>query len=189
MFGYARDETPELTPAPIYYAHRLVERQAELVQGRHPPFLRRMPRARSPCAMWMASPQHRHPWCFHQHTPDQSETGDEGQVQAIVIEEIIKPVIPARMAAGHQVPDQPHRPVCRRSGGDCGPDDPQDHCGHPTAVHAPHGGGAFSGKDPARWWTAFRCLCSLLRGQEHRGYGLVRQCRSRWRMRLAWHAR
>src|SRR5574343_1407341 len=40
MFGYACDETPELMPAPIYYAHRLVERQAQLRKGGTLPWLR-----------------------------------------------------------------------------------------------------------------------------------------------------
>src|SRR3990170_6242214 len=40
MFGYACDETPELMPAPIYYAHRLVERQAQLRKDGRLPFLR-----------------------------------------------------------------------------------------------------------------------------------------------------
>ena len=40
MFGYACSETPELMPAPIYYAHRLVERQAQLRKDGRLPFLR-----------------------------------------------------------------------------------------------------------------------------------------------------
>ena len=40
MFGYACDETPVLMPAPIYYAHRLVERQAQLRKDGRLPWLR-----------------------------------------------------------------------------------------------------------------------------------------------------
>ena len=49
MFGYACDETPELMPAPIYYAHRLVERQAQLRKDGRLPFLR--PDAKSQVTM------------------------------------------------------------------------------------------------------------------------------------------
>ena len=49
MFGYACDETPELMPAPIYYAHRVVERQAQLRKDGRLPFLR--PDAKSQITM------------------------------------------------------------------------------------------------------------------------------------------
>ena len=49
MFGYACSETPELMPAPIYYAHRLVERQAQLRKDGRLPFLR--PDAKSQVTM------------------------------------------------------------------------------------------------------------------------------------------
>jgi S-adenosylmethionine synthetase len=49
MFGYACDETPELMPAPIYYAHRLVERQADLRRDGRMPYLRPTRRVRSRC--------------------------------------------------------------------------------------------------------------------------------------------
>ncbi len=55
--------TPELMPAPIYYAHRVVERQAQLRKDGRLPFLRPDARARSRCAMWMASPTASTPWC------------------------------------------------------------------------------------------------------------------------------
>ncbi len=49
MFGYACDETPVLMPAPIYYAHRLVERQAQLRKDGRLPWLR--PDAKSQVTM------------------------------------------------------------------------------------------------------------------------------------------
>src|SRR5213595_709127 len=49
MFGYACDETPDLMPAPIYYAHRLVERQAQLRRDGRMPYLR--PDAKSQVTM------------------------------------------------------------------------------------------------------------------------------------------
>jgi S-adenosylmethionine synthetase len=75
MFGYACDETPELMPAPIYYAHRLVERQAQLRKDGRLPFLR--PDAKSQVTMrYVDGKPHSIDTVVlsTQHHPDQSET-------------------------------------------------------------------------------------------------------------------
>jgi S-adenosylmethionine synthetase len=75
MFGYACDETPELMPAPIYYAHRLVERQAQLRKDGRLPFLR--PDAKSQVTMrYVDGKPHSIDTVVlsTQHSPDQSET-------------------------------------------------------------------------------------------------------------------
>ena len=73
MFGYACDETPELMPAPIYYAHRIVERQAEVRDGRLPSCARRQePGDR--CATWTASRWPSTPWCCPASTRPRRET-------------------------------------------------------------------------------------------------------------------
>src|SRR4029079_1707559 len=75
MFGYACDETPELMPAPIYYAHRLVERQAQLRKDGRLPFLR--PDAKSPEKIrYVDGKPHSIDTVVlsTQHSPDQSET-------------------------------------------------------------------------------------------------------------------
>ncbi len=97
MFGYACDETPELMPAPIYYAHRLVERQAQLRKDGRLPFLR--PDAKSQVTMrYVDGKPHSIDTVVlsTQHHPDQSETATKMKASFIeaVIEEIIKPVLP-----------------------------------------------------------------------------------------------
>ena len=134
MFGYACDETPELMPAPIYYAHRLVERQAQLRKDGRLPFLR--PDAKSQVTMRYVDGkphQHRHRGAVDPARPDQSETatqdeggvhrgGDRGDHQAGAAQGV---------AEGHQVPDQPDRPLRhRRPAGRLRPDRPQDHRRH-----------------------------------------------------------
>ncbi len=80
MFGYACDETPELMPAPIYYAHRLVERQAQLRKDGRLPFLR--PDAKSQVTMrYVDGKPHSIDTVVlsTQHSPDQIEIADEDE--------------------------------------------------------------------------------------------------------------
>jgi len=97
MFGYACDETPELMPSAIYYSHRLVERQSQVRRSGKLGWLR--PDAKSQVTLRYADGR---PVSVDtvvlstQHAPDVSmETIREG-----VIEEIIKPVIPASLIKG-----------------------------------------------------------------------------------------
>ena len=148
MFGYACNETPELMPLPIYLAHRLVERQADLRRDGRLPWLR--PDAKSqvtiryengiPTAVdtVVLSTQH--------HADVSLETVREG-----VIEEIIRPIIPANLIKGDikYLVNPTGRFVIGGPQGDCGL------TGRKIIVDtyggaAPHGGGAFSGKDPSK---------------------------------------
>jgi len=154
MFGYACDETPELMPAPIYYAHRLVERQANLRRDGRLPFLR--PDAKSQITMrYVDGKPHSIDTVVlsTQHSPDQSESATKlkASFYEAVREEIIKPVLPKEWLTkdtrylinptGRFVIGGPH--------GDCGL------TGRKIIVDTyggacPHGGGAFSGKDPSK---------------------------------------
>ena len=98
MFGYACDETPELMPAPIYYAHRLMERQAQLRKDGRLPFLR--PDAKSQVTLrYVDGKPHSIDTVVlsTQHSPDQSETATKMKASftEAIIEEIIKPVLPS----------------------------------------------------------------------------------------------
>lgn len=149
MFGYASNETPVLMPAPIYYAHRLVEKQAELRKSGALPWLR--PDAKSQVTLRYAAdgkPDAVDAVVLStQHNPDISQA----DIHAQVMEHIIKPVLPAEWLhaetryhinpTGHFVIGGPV--------GDCGL------TGRKIIVDsyggmARHGGGAFSGKDPSK---------------------------------------
>ena len=153
MFGYACDETPELMPAPIYYAHRLVERQAQLRKDGRLPFLR--PDAKSQVTMrYVDGKPHSIDTVVlsTQHSPDQSETPTKMKASFIeaVIEEIIKPVLPKEWLLDTKYLINPTgRFVIGGPQGDCGL------TGRKIIVDTyggacPHGGGAFSGKDPTK---------------------------------------
>jgi len=148
MFGYATSETDTLMPAPIYYAHRLVERQAYLRKHGVLPWLR--PDAKSQITLRYEN--HR-PVAVEavvlstQHDPDISQA----DIREAVMEEIIKPVLPAPwLHAGTQYHINPTGQfIIGGPVGDCGL------TGRKIIVDtyggmARHGGGAFSGKDPTK---------------------------------------
>jgi S-adenosylmethionine synthetase len=153
MFGYACSETPELMPAPIYYAHRLVERQAQLRKDGRLPFLR--PDAKSQVTMrYVDGKPHSIDTVVlsTQHSPDQSETSTKMKASftEAIIEEIIKPVLPKEWLQDTKYLINPTgRFVIGGPQGDCGL------TGRKIIVDTyggacPHGGGAFSGKDPSK---------------------------------------
>ena len=148
MFGYACRETPTLMPFPIFYAHRIMQRQADLRRDGRLPWLR--PDAKSQLTVRYVDGK---PVAIDtvvvstQHDADVTHK----QIEEAVIEEIIKPVLPADMIndqirylinpTGRFVVGGPH--------GDCGL------TGRKIIVDtyggaAHHGGGAFSGKDPSK---------------------------------------
>ncbi len=148
MFGYASNETDVLMPAPITYAHRLVQRQAELRRNGLS-FLR--PDAKSQLGFrydGQGRPTGIDALVFStQHTPDISRQA----LEEAVMEEIIKPVLPANwLSAETRYHINPTgKFVIGGPVGDCGL------TGRKIIVDtyggmARHGGGAFSGKDPSK---------------------------------------
>jgi S-adenosylmethionine synthetase len=147
MFGYACDETDVLMPAPIHYAHRLVERQAELRRDGRLPWLR--PDAKSQVTLRYVDGK---PVSIDtvvlstQHAPDIAYD----KLKEAVIEEIIKPVLPKEwLSATRYLVNPTGRFVIGGPQGDCGL------TGRKIIVDTyggacPHGGGAFSGKDPSK---------------------------------------
>ncbi len=147
MFGYACDETPDLMPAAIYYAHRIVERQSQLRKDGRLPWLR--PDAKSQVTLKYVDGK---PVAIDtivlstQHAPDI----EHKQIEEASIEMIIKPVVPAEWLNNTRYLVNPTgRFVIGGPQGDCGL------TGRKIIVDtyggaAPHGGGAFSGKDPSK---------------------------------------
>ncbi|HQU98481.1 MAG TPA: methionine adenosyltransferase [Nitrosomonas sp.] len=148
MFGFACDETPQLMPMPIYYAHRLVERQAQLRKSGRLSWLR--PDAKSQVSVRYVDGK---PTKIEtvvistQHDPEIAYQ----DLKAAVIEEIIKPVLPKEMMSSdtNYLVNPTGRFVVGGPMGDCGL------TGRKIIVDsyggsAPHGGGAFSGKDPSK---------------------------------------
>jgi S-adenosylmethionine synthetase len=148
MFGYACDETPELMPLPIYLAHRLVERQAQLRKSGKLSWLR--PDAKSQVTVKYVDGRPKEIDTVVLSTQHHPEIEHSALAEA-VIEEIVKPVLPKEMIGKkiNYLINPTGRFVIGGPQGDCGL------TGRKIIVDtyggaAPHGGGAFSGKDPSK---------------------------------------
>ncbi|MBK8016097.1 MAG: methionine adenosyltransferase [Betaproteobacteria bacterium] len=148
MFGYACDETPQLMPLAIHLSHRLMQRQSELRKDGRLPWLR--PDAKSQVTVRYVDNR---PVSIDtvvlstQHAPEMTHK----QIEEAVIEQIIKPVLPKELIKGEvrYLVNPTGKFVVGGPHGDCGL------TGRKIIVDtyggaAPHGGGAFSGKDPSK---------------------------------------
>ena len=152
MFGYACDETATYMPAAIYYAHRLVQQQSIVRRNGTMPYLR--PDAKSQVTLRYVDGK---PVAADtivlstQHAPEWSD-GDKMKPEFVeaVVENIIRPVMPAEWLKNTRFLVNPTgRFVVGGPQGDCGL------TGRKIIVDTyggacPHGGGAFSGKDPTK---------------------------------------
>jgi len=148
MFGYANDETDVLMPAPITYAHRLVQKQAEARKSGKLPFLEPDAKSQLTCRYVNGKIESIDAVVLStQHSADVTQE----QLREAIMEEVIIPVLPAEWLTadtkyhinptGQFIVGGPH--------GDCGL------TGRKIIVDtyggmARHGGGAFSGKDPSK---------------------------------------
>ena len=175
MFGYACDETPVLMPFAIYYSHRLMQRQSELRRNGSLPWLRPDAKAQITAVYDSGTGKVK-----RIDTVVLSTQHDEGigydELREAVIEQIIKPVLPSEMLTeetkylvnptGKFVIGGPH--------GDCGL------TGRKIIVDtyggaAPHGGGAFSGKDPSKVDRSAAYACRYV-AKNIVAAGLATQC-------------
>jgi len=149
MFGYACDETPALMPFPIYYAHRLVQRQSEVRRDGRLPWLR--PDAKSQLTVRYVDGKPKSidtVVLSTQHHP--SMNYKQKELAEAVVEEIIKPVLPPEFLVNTKFLVNP---TGRFEIG--GPHGDAGLTGRKIIVDtyggaSPHGGGAFSGKDPSK---------------------------------------
>lgn len=148
MFGYASNETPVFMPAPIFYAHRLMEKQAELRKNGTLPWLR--PDAKSQVTLRYSQGK---PVAIDavvlstQHSPNVSQSEIHQAVRELIIQAVLPP---EWLHAGTQYHINPTGQfIIGGPVGDCGL------TGRKIIVDtyggmARHGGGAFSGKDPSK---------------------------------------
>jgi S-adenosylmethionine synthetase len=148
MFGFACGETPTLMPAPIYYAHRLTERLTEVRKKGIVDYFYPDGKSQVTLAYEGNTPTHVDAIVIAQQHADDVE---HDKIVEDIVEHVIKPILPSELldplpefhinATGRFVIGGPH--------GDCGL------TGRKIIVdtyggYAPHGGGAFSGKDPSK---------------------------------------
>jgi S-adenosylmethionine synthetase len=148
MYGFACDETPQFMPVPIYYAHRLMERQAEMRRDGRLPWLR--PDAKSQVSVRYIDGKPHHIDTVVISTQHREDISHEPLMEG-VIEEIVKPVLPKELCTKETkyLINPTGRFVIGGPLGDTGL------TGRKIIVdsyggYSRHGGGAFSGKDPSK---------------------------------------
>jgi S-adenosylmethionine synthetase len=148
MYGFACDETPQLMPMPIFYAHRLMERHAEVRRDGRLPWLR--PDAKSQVSVRYVNGKPHHIDTIVISTQHAEDVSHEPLTEG-VIEEIVKPVLPKQMITKETryLINPTGRFVIGGPLGDTGL------TGRKIIVdtyggYSRHGGGAFSGKDPSK---------------------------------------
>jgi len=157
MFGYACDDTPELMPAPIMFAHRLNRRIASLRKGRGPKWLR--PDCKSQVAVNYDGEKVtgiNNVVISTQHTPEVSAR----EIKEFVIEDVIKKSLPKKLITSNTayLVNPTGKFVVGGPAGDAGL------TGRKIIVDtyggwARHGGGAFSGKDPTKVDRSAAYMC------------------------------
>lgn len=175
MFGYACDETPTLMPFAIYYAHRLMQRQSEVRKSGELPWLRPDAKAQLTCVYDSDTGKVKRIDTVVLSTQHDPEIEREELVEAVK-ELIIKPVLPAEMLTEdtQYLINPTGRFVIGGPQGDCGL------TGRKIIVDtyggaAPHGGGAFSGKDPTKVDRSAAYACRYV-AKNIVAAGLASQC-------------
>ncbi len=148
MFGFACTETPALMPMPIYLAHRITRRLAEVRKQGILPWLRPDGKSQVTIEYEYGKPKRVHTVLVStQHAPDISQA----EIREAVIEEVVKPVLPPELIDGdiRYFVNPTGRFVIGGPMGDAGM------TGRKIIVDTyggmgRHGGGAFSGKDPTK---------------------------------------
>ncbi len=175
MFGYACDETPTLMPFAIYYAHRLMQRQSEVRKNGTLPWLRPDAKAQITCVYDSETGRVKGIDTIVLSTQHAPEIEYE-ELRAAVIEHIIKPIMPAEFMGENTkyLINPTGRFVIGGPQGDCGL------TGRKIIVDtyggaAPHGGGAFSGKDPTKVDRSAAYACRYV-AKNIVAAGLASQC-------------
>ena len=148
MFGYACDETPELLPMPIALSHRLARQLAKVRKDGTLPWLRPDGKTQVTVVYEDGKPVAVDTVVIStQHAPEISQE----EIRKELLEKVVKPVIPAELISGETryLINPTGRFVIGGPAGDTGL------TGRKIIVdtyggYAPHGGGAFSGKDPTK---------------------------------------
>ena len=148
MFGYACNDTDVLMPMPIHYAHRLMEKQAQVLKSGKYAWMRPDAKSQVTVAYENGQPKHIDAVVIAvQHGPEVSHA----EIEGVMMEEVIKPILPSQYLHGgtKYFINATGRFVLGGPAGDCGV------TGRKIVVDtyggmSSHGGGAFSGKDPSK---------------------------------------